>query len=133
MLKMKNLSIIAMVGAYLILSIGITMSFHVCGGRISSISLIAKKGDPCACGSKKMNDNCCKSKQLSLKIQTDHQKPLLAECKSTNTFSLTTFFIPNTSFVFGSYVRSLELINNSPPPLITTVSSLFLFNRNFRI
>lgn len=73
--EMKKFIVIIFLFIYIVPAIGCNINVHYCGGEIASIS-INPTTDPegCVCGSKKMEKDCCKDKQISFKLKDNHQK-----------------------------------------------------------
>lgn len=70
----KNLSILLIAFIYLIISSGVYISMHYCGGKLKNFSLAyAHADDGCCCGSKEKNKNCCKEKTLYIKVKDIHK------------------------------------------------------------
>lgn len=70
----KRLLSILLLLLYLIPSIGISGSFHYCGGELASIVIIPTDEHPCACGpDEPMEDGCCSDEAFSLKIKDNHK------------------------------------------------------------
>jgi hypothetical protein len=58
---------------YLMLSVGVTLSMHFCGDRITSIQLIpfASTADRCGCNDSTGPDDCCKTEIKSIQLHDD--------------------------------------------------------------
>ena len=59
---------------YLVPAIGLAVSSHYCGGKLTSFSLIYPDTKKCNCGNKQMEKNCCKDKIQILQLKDDQQK-----------------------------------------------------------
>lgn len=58
---MKKIIILLLLVSYLLPTFGITIASHYCGNKRTSISIKLIGTERCACGSKKMKKNCCKT------------------------------------------------------------------------
>lgn len=72
---MKRSLIIVFLCTYLLSVSGFGMNMHFCGGELDSVSLFWGENTgkaKCGCGSKEMKD-CCKDKQMVLKVKDSHK------------------------------------------------------------
>jgi hypothetical protein len=58
---------------YLMPTMGIHVMVHLCGEKVSAISL-GWKNSKCECETKKTKGNCCEDKVAFFKIKDEHQK-----------------------------------------------------------
>jgi hypothetical protein len=66
---MKKIALLLILFMYLVPAIGITVSAHYCGSRITWVSVnFEDQEHKCACGSKKMKTDCCKDKVAFVKL-----------------------------------------------------------------
>jgi hypothetical protein len=66
---MKKIALLLILFLYLVPAIGITVSAHYCGSRITWLSLnFEHQEHKCACGSKKMKTDCCKDEITFIKL-----------------------------------------------------------------
>lgn len=73
---MKKITVILLMFLYLIPAIGITVSAHYCGGRLSSVSLNPfDTSHKCSCGSKKMKKDCCKDVVNTFELDDEQKRP----------------------------------------------------------
>ncbi|MCB9235672.1 MAG: hypothetical protein H6581_28760 [Bacteroidia bacterium] len=68
---MKNASIILLTAFYLLLSVGVNVNVHYCGGKLSEISLV--ETPTCCCGEMGMRKGCCSDQNFQMQLDTDHQ------------------------------------------------------------
>lgn len=129
----KKTGIIILLFFYLIPVVGVTVSAHFCGGKISSISFISTDKHNCPCGSKSMKKNCCKDISAYIKLKNAQHKSILF---SINDFKplLKKFFSNKSDFIV---VREISVSDNlystfHPPNKIISYP-LFLINSVFRI
>lgn len=74
-LEMKRFIVIVFLFIYIVPAIGCNINVHYCGGEVASISINPViDSETCVCGSKKMDKDCCKDKQMSFKLKAEHQK-----------------------------------------------------------
>lgn len=72
---MKRATVILLMFLYLIPAIGVTVSAHYCGGKITSVSFNPfDTKHKCPCGSKKMKKDCCKDETATIKLDDKQQK-----------------------------------------------------------
>lgn len=66
---MKKISIAIFTMLFLVTTIGVRISYHFCGGHISSVQFFAsEKQDQCPCGVRKMSRSCCEDKTTTIKL-----------------------------------------------------------------
>jgi len=129
---MKLLVHISLIIAYILPSIGITISKHYCGGEVSSISFLCIADDNCGCGNKKMKADCCKDEITQFKIQD-------SQFQTDN--SHITFQKTGLKRIFvNDFVSKLNDVNESsnsffsrrhPPDIV--VCPIFIINQAFLI
>lgn len=130
---MKKIGIVFLLFFYLIPVIGVTVSAHFCGGKLSSISFISTDKHDCPCGSKAMKKNCCEDINTYIKLKNVQQKSLLV---SINDFKQPVKnYFSNKSDIFN--VRKISVLNflysTFHPPNSCNSYPLFLLNSVFRI
>lgn len=110
---MKRIASILLMLLYLVPSIGVTVSKHYCGGKVTSVSFSPiKMGHKCPCGSKKMKKGCCKDEAAFFKLSDEQQK---TQQLARNVVKITDF---------QSAISSNLAFYHEAPPLST------LFNRS---
>lgn len=78
---MRRITVILLVLLYLVPSIGVTVSTHYCGGRVTSVSIkFLDNRHKCPCGSKKMKKGCCKDEASYFKLSDEQQKTQKLSC-----------------------------------------------------
>jgi hypothetical protein len=66
---MKKVALLLILFLYLVPAIGIMVSAHYCGSRMTWVSVnFEDQEHSCACGSKKMKTDCCKDKVAFIKL-----------------------------------------------------------------
>jgi len=68
---MKRASLILFTAFYLMVSLGVSLNLHYCGGKLASVS-IDLPGDKCCCGDESTN-SCCSDASLSMAMDVDQQ------------------------------------------------------------
>ncbi len=69
-------------------AIGVTLSAHHCGGKITSVSLkFLAFGHKCPCGKKPMKKGCCKDEIKTFKLENEQQKAHPLALKAFKTFT----------------------------------------------
>jgi hypothetical protein len=56
---MKRSAVILFSFYYLLLTSGLVVQTHYCGGKISSVALFAERTNPCPCGPQPAERGCC--------------------------------------------------------------------------
>jgi hypothetical protein len=124
---MKKTGIIALVLLYTLAVVGINLSVHYCGKRVSSVS-IGTQSKKCCCGTKKA-DSCCKTKHIKAKVN-DTYTPGVKQTLTppvgvpVNTDTASSSVIPTSRL----YKKQIE--TSIPPPL---GMPLYLRNRSVLI
>lgn len=113
-------------------AIGVNISVHYCGGDISSVSFGTNKVSKCLCGSKKMDKDCCKDKQLSFKAKYDQHKTSQITFKPLKPFATYQLAIPTYSISFQPLVVENTTYNDYYPPG-KLKQPLYILHRVFRI
>lgn len=58
---------------YLILSIGVSVNAHFCGGNLKSVT-VSSDGGKCCCDSKDNSNSCCSDKSAYVQYDNDNQE-----------------------------------------------------------
>ena len=105
---------------YLLVSTGILLNVHYCGGKVNSVgfSFLAKK--LCACGISD-DDGCCKDEQKLVKLNDVHKglspTNFLNLLKQVSVQTLITAFSITPSFVITSSISHISAPPYPPGPL----------------
>ena len=130
---MKRLITIALLLCYTFTLGGVALRFHFCGDELTDVGLLASgKTLHCRCEAKQKSGDCCKERQLVIKVKDVHKK-------AGNQFSIK---LLTPQFVTTGYLglkavilhKSGELLNEiivDPPPGIKL--RIHLVNCVFRI
>jgi hypothetical protein len=114
---MKRIVCLLILLLYLVPAIGITVSAHYCGSRITWVSLnFEDQEHNCACGSKKMKTDCCKDKVAFIKLNNKQLNTIYNFYLITNT---STALIPLQSYSYKSvWLSKLNIFQDLylPPP-----------------
>lgn len=115
---MKKVAVLLLMFFYLIPAIGVTVSVHYCGGKVTSVSLNpfdAKR--KCPCGSKKMKKDCCRDKNTTIKLDTVQKNTQqifnYVDVKFTE---LQTVILTKLFFEYNSVLSFSEISQSSHPP-----------------
>ncbi len=128
---MKKIILIVTVVFYLFLSVGIRMTTHYCGDKISSVDFFFDKGESC-CG--KAPKKCCKDKISYLKLSDNHKQ---APALSYSAPDFSEAFVPaidySRAFNFRKPFVPVYIISffNSDIPL--KKNPVYIVNRSFRV
>ncbi len=130
---MKKISAIILLLFYMIPSFGINVTIHYCGGEISSISLLGSTTeDKCACGIKKMKNNCCKDSNFYFQVD---DKQIQAQQTSINPIKSFAIQLMLTKILDVNYSYSHLETNGDyfyhPPNKLKT--PIYIFQQVFRI
>lgn len=116
---------------YLISVIGVAMSMHFCGGKLSQVSFEKSA----SCGNCKINkvvdkDDCCKDTGVHIKIDDSHKAANKVELPQN--FSIALFYgIVVPELLKKVLPNRLSIIVNKAPPL-SSLFSLHILNCVFR-
>lgn len=114
---MKRITIILLMFLYLIPAIGVTVSAHHCGGKITSVSLkILDFGHKCPCGKKPMKKNCCKDETKTFKLKSEQQKAHQYSLKVFKTFTVQPALVENFTFCYQEPLVLSEFSTVDHPP-----------------
>ncbi len=58
---------------YLVLSIGVNLNVHFCGGNLKSVS-VSSEGSKCCCDSEEKSNKCCSDKSVFVQYDTDEKQ-----------------------------------------------------------
>jgi len=126
---MKKVSSILLSILYLLVSAGIFINMHYCGGELESVSLLSEQ-KVCCCDGSEMASNCCNNKHFFLQFNGDQK------VTASNTLSFDQFkFIKVEKLVLVNFeILEVELQNlfsyDLPPPpkqAIWKTNCTFLF------
>ncbi len=129
---MKRIAVIILMFLYLIPAIGVTVSAHYCGGKISSLSLKFADTHKCACGNKAMKKDCCKDETKTFKLKDSHQFSTSYLIDDNKQIDFQTALA--ALLIFPDYVEFISTDfygKNHPPDNIKL--PLYIQNRVFRI
>jgi hypothetical protein len=114
---MKRITVILLMFLYMIPAIGVTVSAHYCGGKVTSVSFNPfDTKHKCPCGSKKMKKDCCKDETTTFKLDDEQQKTKQISC---NVVKITDFqpAVPtNLTFDYHTPLLSTEFDHSTHPP-----------------
>lgn len=71
---MKKAFVIVIAFLYLMPSMGVAMSMHNCGDKLSHVDFFGFDKKDCGCGKKKMKSSCCKDDFLYFKIKDAYKQ-----------------------------------------------------------
>ena len=129
---MKRLTVILLLFCYMIPAVGLSVTVHYCGGKFTSISVLASDNPKCACGKKAIKKHCCKDETTIFKIKdTQNLSKTL-----TPSFSQKFLFLPHSFQVNNHRFPEVSLVSTIPflhPPPLQKSRSLFLLHGVFLI
>ncbi len=116
---------------YMAGAIGLTFSFHYCGGHFKNICFTSDTEKGC-CGKGEHKKNCCEDKVVSAKFKSDHSssaKTILSKVFSPQA-------LLNYHPVFQQIIThenyQTYVANDSSPPIVNSVP-IYLMNRVLRV
>lgn len=115
----KRLLSILLLLLYLIPSIGVSGSFHYCGGELASVVIIPTDEHPCACGpDEPMDEGCCSDEAFSFKIKDNHKNAdakILINDISDFAFTQTTYSIVDVDAPLSDKKEQFRIKEKEPP------------------
>lgn len=124
---MKNSIIILFTMFYLMVTSGIAMNIHYCGGKIKSVSFFKNDTEKGCCGSKKKSKGCCKDKKSFHKVKDNHKLSNYITLKH-NSFADFNAIIPmQLNYTYTNCVKTITLNYHAPPVIYD--NPLYLKNR----
>lgn len=127
---MKKATVLLLLVFYLIPTIGMTVSAHFCGGKLTSVSMQLLGNEKCPCGSKKMKKDCCKTNTIKI-IHEQQQAPHLS-IDFSKLFSVHHAIIQTETNSFFFSIVEAEFYKHHSPALLLK-QPLYLINSVFRI
>ncbi|QQS28964.1 MAG: hypothetical protein IPM47_19355 [Sphingobacteriales bacterium] len=116
---MKKIAVILLMFLYLIPAIGVTISTHYCGGKVTSVSFNPfDTKHKCPCGSKKMKKNCCKDETTTFKLEDEQRKTQQVFCNFIK-IKISDFqpaLTSNLTFNYRSPLLFTEFDHSAHPP-----------------
>ncbi len=126
---MKKIASIIISTLYLLVSTGIFINMHYCGGELESISLLSEQ-KVCCCDGNEIASNCCSNKQLFLQFDAEQK----TTASNTLSFEQYKFIKIEKPVIIGFEELEVELQNlfsyDLPPPpkqAIWKINCTFLF------
>jgi hypothetical protein len=130
---MKRIVSIIILVLYIIPVIGINLSLHYCGGKITSVSFNAKNKGSCSCKSQVMKKGCCQNKEISIKQTSDQDKAPECYLSQVNLIHFLDYLSSAFSFLYfqPSFISNQLYCSHHPPDNVK--HTLYIINQNFRI
>jgi len=129
--RINRILISVAVAAYFVFSCGVTLNFHFCMGRFSSMELYKQPAKSCStCGMRVKNPKCCHDEVKLIKLQNVHQHSSLAYNHDVTQSSLFAAFCYFTTFLENEEAAPNRIIHSPPLPSLRDV---YLLNGVFRI
>ncbi len=101
---------------YFVLTVGMTVATHFCGGKIVSVQVlpIVPKENPCGCDDATTSNSCCKTEIKSLQLN-DEQIAVHADQQSSPQTDVNLWADKSIEELFSSISVHIVLPTNSPP------------------
>lgn len=130
---MKRITVILLMFLYMIPAVGVTVTAHYCGGKVTSVSFNPfDTKHKCPCGSKKMKRDCCKDKTTTLKLDETQQKTQQISCNFMKVTNFQPVIPTNLIFDYHTPLLSTEFDYSTHPP-DDLKHSLYILHCVFRI
>lgn len=129
---MKRITVILLMFLYLIPAVGVTVSAHYCGGKITSVKLKLIDTHKCPCGKKPMKKDCCKDVTKIFKLKNEQQKAHQFTLKVFKEFTFQPVLADNFTFCYQQPITASNFGDSSPPP-DNIKHPLYIQHRVFRI
>jgi hypothetical protein len=127
---MKKIVLIMFTALYLCFAIGISISKHFCGGKLSFVSFYNQVDEKDCCGDNH-EDGCCKDENNFIKIKDDQQHKIVS---TTPTFLLVDKIVFNSYYSFVFLIEQLPIKKQIyPPPILAAQQPIYLQYQVFRI
>lgn len=72
-MRMRKVAALMLMMFYLVLSIGVNLNAHFCGGHLKSVSVSTESGK-CCCDSGEKSNSCCTDKSVFVQYDTDEKQ-----------------------------------------------------------
>jgi hypothetical protein len=129
---LKRVAVLSLLLMYLGTTVGFAMSVHFCGTKISRVRINYKSEKSCCVKETGSNaDECCKDKQINIKLSDQQQFIQSAKIPAVVNFDLLVF----PSWISNSFSETSASVSRSPyrgPPVISNVP-FSIQNCTFRI
>ena len=111
---------------------GVTITTHYCGGKLASVAVNLSSTQKCACGSKKMKKDCCKTNTCTFSIKDVQQKNAEYTFECNDNFKIQPAITNVANIIVQPLIEKDNFSNHHYPPDEIT-HSLYLLNQVFRI
>lgn len=106
---------------YIVSVIGIAVSLHFCGGKLSSMHFTqTAKCGACKEDVKAEKHNCCKNTEVQSKVDDSHEAGF--KVKLPKDFSIDLFLVPFIADLFKSVLPRLFAKSSEAPPISARLS-----------
>jgi hypothetical protein len=126
---MKKTTTIFFLFIYFILTVGMTVSTHFCGGKITSVQVLPfiPKEDACGCDDATTPGDCCKTEIKTVQLN-DEQIAVHVNQPSSPQTAVTLWAETSTEIVLSSHAVREVVPASSPPdsPPLYILHSVFL-------
>jgi hypothetical protein len=110
---MKRILTIFFLATYLILSVGVTIVIHTCGGESEASLATTTAGDPCCCGTPTpMDGTCCFTTLTTIRLDEAQQAAIVDVDQSLAVVG----FVPSSTYLFSDLQPSSIVLRNEYPP-----------------
>jgi hypothetical protein len=114
--KMKRTVTIVFLSFYVLISLGLTINLHYCGGQLESFNLFGETKS-CCCGGKTMSKSCCENQVIHYEISDEQRISKDFRILTTPSFDLDIQPITYIPLLNNEIeLDSQRLENNSSPP-----------------
>lgn len=100
---------------YLMVTSGISMNLHYCGGKLKKVSFFHNVTEKGCCGTKKKSKGCCKDKKSFHKVKDNHKLSNCITLKPNNDSYSATIIPTQFTYTDIKSLNKIELHNHAPP------------------
>ena len=114
--RLKKITTILFLFIYFVLTVGMTVSTHFCGGKITSVQMLPfmHKEDTCGCDDSAIPDGCCKTEIKTVHINGEQ---IAVQVEQPSSYQTDIALWANVSFeaLSSSNIYRMIVPESSPP------------------
>ena len=122
---MKRILLITILISYSIASLGVSLNYFYCCGKLKTVSFVVKTEEKKCIG--KIKKGCCENKTVTLKLKTDQKSNEQIDVNFDA--PLSPIILHNNDFNAFNLVANgkINVLYNRPPPLLNLLSLNILY------
>lgn len=128
---MKRIGLICLCVFYLVITTGVNLTIHFCGGQIKSVGFLQEEKKRC-CGNKAMPVGCCQDEAVLVQLKAAHTLIDAIPISFENTVSDSHSYLFQQERPSSIFISTASLSNNHSPPGVPT-QPLYILHRVFII